>query len=197
MGRLEAAVREGYDRLIGLELSDVAVDGCLTKASCGGEVSGRNPTGRGKLGIKRSTLVDADGLPLGVVNAPANRDDSPLLALTSDLLKDLGPMPETTFVHLDAGYDSRLTRTLLAERGLQGAIAHKGLSAPIQVTRRWPVERTHTWHNNFNKLARCTERAQIVADFNIALAGTFVLVCRLLRQAWSLYRWGIRPGRRP
>ena len=59
MGRLEAAAREGYDRLIGLELSDVAVDGCLTKAPCGGEVSGPNPTDRGKLGIKRSTLVDA------------------------------------------------------------------------------------------------------------------------------------------
>ena len=69
MGRLEAAAREGYDRLIGLELSDVAVDGCLTKAPCGGEVSGPNPTDRGKLGIKRSTLVDAGGLPLGVVSA--------------------------------------------------------------------------------------------------------------------------------
>src|ERR1035437_3837160 len=122
MGRLEAAAREGYDRLIGLELSDVAVDGCLTKAPCGGEVSGRNPTDRGKLGIKRSTLVDAGGLPLGVVSAPANRHDSPLLAPTLDLLKDLGPLPETVCVHLDAGYDSSLTRILLAARGLNGAI---------------------------------------------------------------------------
>src|ERR1035437_7099123 len=108
MGRLEAAAREGYDRLIGLELSDVAVDGCLTKAPCGGEVSGRNPTDRGKLGIKRSTLVDA-----------------------------VGPLPESPCVHLDAGYDSSLTRILLADRGLQGAIAHKGLPAPLQATKRW------------------------------------------------------------
>ena len=107
MGRLEAAAREGYDRLIGLELTDVAVDGCLTKAPCGGEVSGPNPTDRGKLGIKRSTLVDASGLPLGVVSAPANRHDSPLLAPTLDLLKDRGPLPESPYVHLDAGYDSR------------------------------------------------------------------------------------------
>jgi transposase len=170
MDQLEAAAREGYDRLIGLELSDVAIDGCLTKAPCGGEVSGPNPTDRGKLGIKRSTLVDADGLPLGVVSAPANRHDSPLLAPTLDLLKNLGPLPETTCVHLDAGYDSGVTRTLLAERGLQGAISHKGLPAPIQATQRWPVERTHAWHNNFYKLARCTERRQIVADFYIALA---------------------------
>jgi hypothetical protein len=31
MNRLEGAAREGYDRLIGLELSELAVDGCLTK----------------------------------------------------------------------------------------------------------------------------------------------------------------------
>jgi IS5 family transposase len=167
------------------------------KAPCGGEVSGPNPTDRGKLGIKRSTLVDADGLPLGVVSAPANRHDSPLLAPTLDLLKNLGPLPETTCVHLDAGYDSGVTRTLLAERGLQGAISHKGLPAPIQATQRWPVERTHAWHNNFYKPARCTERRQIVADFYIALANTIVLVRRLLRRAWILYRWDTRPRRRP
>jgi transposase len=43
MVRLETAARQGYDRLIGLELSDVAVDGCPTKALCGGEVCGPKP----------------------------------------------------------------------------------------------------------------------------------------------------------
>src|SRR5680860_751234 len=110
---------------------------------------------------------------------------------------NLCPVTETICVHRDACYDSGITRTLLAERGLQGAIAHKGLPAPIQATKRWPVERTHAWHNNFYKLARCTERRQIVADFYIALANTIVLVRRLLRRAWSLYRWDTRPHRRP
>ena len=50
---------------------------------------------------------------------------------------------------------------------------------------------------NFYKLARCTERRQIVADFYIALANTIVLVRRLLRRAWILYRWDTRPSRRP
>jgi hypothetical protein len=76
MDRLEAAAREGYDRLIGLELADVAVDGCLTKAPCGGEVSGPNPTDGGKVGTKRSTLVDAGGLPLGV-SAPQPTGTTP------------------------------------------------------------------------------------------------------------------------
>ena len=32
MDALREIVLEAYDRLIGLELSDVAVDGCITKA---------------------------------------------------------------------------------------------------------------------------------------------------------------------
>ncbi len=39
---------------------------------------------RGKRGIKRSTVVDERGIPLGVVTAPANRHDSPLLDETLD-----------------------------------------------------------------------------------------------------------------
>jgi transposase len=31
-----------YDRFIGLELEDVAVDGCITKAPCGGEKAGKS-----------------------------------------------------------------------------------------------------------------------------------------------------------
>jgi hypothetical protein len=33
---------DNYDRIIGLELEDVAVDGCITKAPGGGEVAGKS-----------------------------------------------------------------------------------------------------------------------------------------------------------
>jgi hypothetical protein len=33
-------------RMIGLNLADLAVDGCITKAPCGGEVAGRSPVDR-------------------------------------------------------------------------------------------------------------------------------------------------------
>src|SRR5688572_6051952 len=82
MERLRQICLEAYDRLIGLELSDVAVDGCVTKAPCGGEKAGRSPVDRGKRGLKRSMAVDAKGIPLGAVSAPANRHDSPLLVPT-------------------------------------------------------------------------------------------------------------------
>ena len=79
---LRQAALEAYDRFIGLELSEIAVDGCITKAPCGGEVAGRSPVDRGKRGIKRSTAVDAEGIPIGGITAPANRHDSPLLVPT-------------------------------------------------------------------------------------------------------------------
>ena len=61
MERLRQICLDAYERLIGLELSEVAVDCCITKAPCGGEKAGRNPVDRGKGGIKRSVAVDAKG----------------------------------------------------------------------------------------------------------------------------------------
>jgi transposase len=66
---LRAIVLEAYDRYIGLELSEVAVDCCITKAPCGGQKAGRSPVDRGKQGTKRSTAVDAKGIPIGSLSA--------------------------------------------------------------------------------------------------------------------------------
>ena len=153
MDALEKIVREAYDRLVGLELGEVAVDCCITKAPCGGEKAGRSPVDRGKRGIKRSVAVDARGIPLGVVTAPANRHDSPLLAQTLDAARALGLLPEGTSIRLDRGYDSQATREKLRDRGLIGEISEKGRPAPVAATGRWIVERTNSWHNAHKKLA--------------------------------------------
>jgi transposase len=63
--QLRGLALTAYDRTVGLRLSDVAVDCCVTKAPCGGEKAGRSPIDRGKRGIKRSMVVDADSIPLG------------------------------------------------------------------------------------------------------------------------------------
>ena len=94
MGALEGLVREAYDWIVGLELEVVAVDCCITKAPCGGEKTGRSPVDRGKRGIKRSVAVDASGIPLAVVSAPANRHDSPLLPETLDAVGALDLLVE-------------------------------------------------------------------------------------------------------
>ena len=51
---LKTIARESYDRIVGLALADIAVDGCITKAPGGGECAGPSPVDRRKLGMKRS-----------------------------------------------------------------------------------------------------------------------------------------------
>ncbi len=194
---LEAQVRAAYDRLIGLELGDLAVDACITKAPCGGELAGPSPVDRAKQGMKRSTVVDAKGIPLGSVLATANTHDSPLLAATLDTV-DRHWLPEAVTVHLDRGYDSGKTRERLKARGLSGEIALRGRPTPhYRVGQRWVVERTNAWHNAFKKLVWCTERRAAVAAFYIALANAVIIARRLIREAWTRYRWDGRPIRRP
>lgn len=167
MDALEEIVKETYDRTIGLELSEIAVDCCITKAPCGGQRSGRSPVDRGKRGIKRSVAVDADGIPLGAVAAPANRHDSPLLPETLDAVEEiLGALPQSARIHLDRGYDSDLTRERLAERDLIGVIPEKGKPSPLWATNRWVVERTNSWQAKLahKKLVWCTERRSRVID---------------------------------
>jgi transposase len=198
MDALREITLEAYDRIVGLELPDVAVDCCITKAPCGGEKAGRSPVDRGKRGTKRSTAVDARGIPLGTVTAPANRHDSPLLAETLDAVAEtLGELPESTSIHLDRGYDSGATRERLRERALSAEISRKGEPAPLGATKRWVVERTGSWHNAHKKLAWCTERRGRVVDFWVAFSDVVIIVRRLIREGWTRYRWEGRPSRRP
>jgi transposase len=195
---LRETVLEAYDRYIGLELSEVAVDCCITKAPCGGEKAGRSPVDRAKQGIKRSTAVDAEGIPIGGVASPANRHDSPLLAPTLDNACMLvGALPEEAIVHLDRGYDSKATRQRLADRGLVSEISKKGKPSPLGATKRWVVERTSSWHNAHKKLVWCTERRGRVVDFWVAFSEVIIIVRRLIREGWRRYRWEGRPSRCP
>jgi hypothetical protein len=70
---------------------------------------------RRKGGLKRSVATEGAGVPLGVVSAGANRHDSPLLGPTLQAAStQVGPhWPTDVTVHLDAGYDSQVTRALL------------------------------------------------------------------------------------
>lgn len=126
-----------FDRMIGLDLADLSVDGSITKSPCGGEVSGRSPVDRGKQGTKRSVVTDGGGLPLHLIAAGANAHDAPLLQPTLAGVPDaVGPLPDGACVHLDAGYDSANTRELLHILGYAHDIAGNGKPAPIQAGQR-------------------------------------------------------------
>ncbi len=137
MEQLKQLAPDGYDRLIGLELGDMSLDGCTTKAPGDAERAGTSPVDRGKTGTQALHRGRRCRYPLRVLSAPANCHDSPLLAPTLDLLAEIGPLPKHVTVHLDRGYDSTKTRQELRARGLHGAIAQKGKPTPIQAGMRW------------------------------------------------------------
>jgi transposase len=195
--KVHALALEAYDRMIGLELGEISVDGCITKAPSGGEKAGRSPVDRGKQGLKRSVASDACGVPLGIVSDGANRHDSPLLGPTLEAAKEqVGALPKKVNVNLDRGYDSAKSRALIAELGFTAEIARKGVPAPIQAGKRWVVERTHSWMNDYGKLRRCTEKSGNVVDFYLYLAAAIVTLRMLIRRATSRYRWDGRPTTR-
>jgi len=195
--RIHAIALAAYDRIIGLQLGDLSVDGCITKAPCGGDKAGPSPVDRRKGGLKRSVACDGYGIPIGIVSIGANRHDSPLLRPTFEAARaQVTRFPDRVTVHLDAAYDSGVTRELLAELGFEGEIARKGLPTPIQIGGRWVIERTNSWMNGYGKLRRCTDKDGDIVDFYLYLAATFVTVRQLIQRARKRYRWDNQPTTR-
>ena len=190
---VEEAIK-AFDKVIGLDLSEVSVDGSLHKAPMGGEGTGPNPTDRGKTGWKWSIATDANGVPIGWVSEGANRNDSILLAPTLDDVKERGLLADVETLWLDRGYDSELTRTRLIERGITDAmIAKKRKRGSTTGTKhqpmglRWPVERTNSWLSNFGQLRRNTDRFSAHRLAQFALAVALIITVKLVK--WAK-RWG-------
>ena len=126
-----------------------------------GEKTGPNPTDRGKTGVKRSVLTEAQGLPVGLVVAGANRHDMKLVQATVNSIPVPRPKPDPETPQglcLDKGYDYDAVRQTLQEFGFTAHIRSRGEEAQaIQreagfKARRWVVERTHSWMNRFRRI---------------------------------------------
>lgn len=187
-----------YDRIIALDLSEVAVDGSLHKAPCGGEGTGRNPTDRGKTGWKWSLATDRYGIPLGWVIAGANRNDSALLEPTLHAVADRGLLADLGTLHLDRGYDSQatierctalgITDLICAKKRPRGTPKTKPTKPPPEKVKhslglRWPVERTNSWLSNFGQLRRNTDRYENQRLGQLALAVALILTVKLVKWA--------------
>jgi transposase len=103
---------------------DVVVDSCSVRAKRGGELTGANPTDRGKAGTKYHVVVATDGIPLGVVPSAANVHDTRLfphlLRLALAVCAAIGRL------YADAGYDSADNRGLCAREGILPLIREVG-----------------------------------------------------------------------
>ena len=190
---IAAEALAGFDKIIGLDLSDVSLDGSIHKSPGGGQGTGKNPTDRSKLGWKWSIVVDANGIPFGWVGDGANRNDSVLLAPTLDDAKRRGLLMDVETIWLDRGYDSEATRQRLIERDLTDAVIAKkrkrGSREPKRnqpMGLRWPVERTNSWLSNYGQMRRNTDRRTIHRLAQFALAVAFILTAKLIdwRNRW-------------
>lgn len=124
------------------------------QSALGGDLIGPNPTDRGKNGVKRSLLVEADGGPLAAVVAGANRHDAKLLSATLDAVIVARPQPtaeQPQHLCLDKGYDNPTGHQAVADHKYTPHIRRIGEekldehAQPRYPARRWVVERTLAW----------------------------------------------------
>jgi transposase len=102
----------GYDKLIGLDLSEVAIDGSTHKAPGGGQGTGKSPVDRGKLGWKWSIATDRVAIPIGWATDGANCHDIRLLAPTLDGIAEQGLLADIETMWLDPGYAGAPTKLM-------------------------------------------------------------------------------------
>ena len=155
----------------------------------GGELTGPNPTDRGKLGTKYHLLVTADGLPLAVAITGANRHDSMLVEPILDSLSPVKgrgrgrPRRRPVKLHADKAYDNKRVRRYLRRRGITARIARIGVDSSERLGRhRWVVERTISWLLAFRRLAIRYDRSAATITAVVTLAVTVICARRLLRK---------------
>lgn len=125
-----------------------------------GKKTGKNPTDRGKIGVKRSVLIDGRGVPLGAAVDGANVHDQKLVKETLDKVPVRRPKPSRRrkqHLCLDKGYTGKPVQSLVRRRRYTPHIPLKGNAPPKRKhrrgkARRWKVERTHSWLNRARRL---------------------------------------------
>jgi hypothetical protein len=157
---------------------DVVVDSCSVRAKRGGELTGPNPTDRGKAGTKYHIVASTDGLPLGVVPSAANVHDTRLfphlLRLAQVVCAAIGRL------YADAGYDSAANRGLCLRDGIEphirevGAPHGSGLGAV-----RCVVEHDCAWLLANKRLDRRQDRLGRIILALLTAACVFVVANRL------------------
>lgn len=201
-GVFDAIVEEAlaaYDRIIGLDLTEVAIDGSQHKAPTGGEGTGPNCTDKGRSGWKWSLLTDRHGIPVGWAIDAANRNDCKLVAPTLDAGAARGLLADIETIHLDRGYYYAFVIADCASRGIADiqvakprprAKQRRRIKKIVPLGLRWPIERTNSWLTNYGQLRRNTDRHSRHRAAQLALAIVFLLTAKLIdwRNRWSPIR---------
>jgi transposase len=181
----------GYDRIVGIDLSDASVDASTHKAPCGGEGAGKSPVDRGKSGWKWSLVADRNGIPVGWAAGGANRNDCTLLAPTLADADQRGLLLDVETLHLDRGYAGNPARRTCSEYGIDDIVrtpkrppgTARGQPKADPLGMRWTIERTNSWLSNFGQLRRNTDRNTKARLGQLALAIALIITIKLFKWA--------------
>ena len=158
-------------------LYECFIDGTFSKARGGGDGIGCTRVGKG---VKIMVLVDARGLPVAVETMSAAPHESTLVQCLFDFM-----LTEETPKRIigDKAYDSDPLDEALAEQGIEMIAPHRRNRKPENKTqdgralrrypRRWTVERTIAWIQNYRRLCirweKSTQLFQGYLHFGCAL----------------------------
>jgi len=168
----------------GYRLYECLIDGTFSKArGGGGDGVGVTKTGKG---VKIMVLVDARGLPVAVTTGGASPHESKLVQGLFDFMLTV-ETPERIIG--DMAYDSDALDQELHDEGVEMIAPHRKNRKPENVTqdgrplrrykRRWAVERTISWFQNFRRLCIRYEKSTMLFQGFLHFGCAFILLKRV------------------
>jgi len=168
----------------GFKIYECFIDGTFAKAKGGGDGIGCTKAGKG---VKIMIIVDADGLPVAIDSGPANPHESTLVQGLFDFM--LGDQTPLRLIG-DKAYDSDKLAEELMLRDCELIAPHRSNRSPQTKTqdgrplrrykRRWRVERTIAWLQNYRRLCIRWEKSSKAFQGFLHLACTLLLIKTVL-----------------
>jgi transposase len=160
---------------------DLILDTRPVRAKRGGDMTGPNPTDRGKRGTKYHIATDGDGVPVACAATAANVNDT--LLFERLFLAAFAVMARIRTVFADRGYDAEHHRGLCRAFGAEPRIHKRGRPCGSGLgQRRWPVERSNAWVLENERLALRYDRLGLVVRSLLQAACIFLVAGRLARE---------------
>jgi transposase len=160
---------------------DLILDTCSARAKRGGDLTGPNPTDRGKRGSKYHIATDGDGVPVACAATAADVNDT--LVFERLFLAAFAVMARIRTVFADKGYDAEHHRELCRRFGAEPQIHKRGRPRGSGLgKRRWPVGRSNAWVLENKRLALRYDRLGFVIQSLLQAACIFLVARRVARQ---------------
>src|SRR4051794_29459364 len=157
---------------------DIIVDSCSVRAKRGGELTGPNPTDRGKRGTKYHVVVASEGIPIAALPSAANVNDTMLFPAL--LRRALVVCAAIARLYADAAYHSAENRRLCGNQGILPLIRKIGEPHGSGLgTTRCVVEHANAWLLANKRLDCRNDRWTIIIDALLTAACIFVIANRL------------------